>query len=123
MLLSYENEAITAQQKGADVDYVIPEQTLLIQNPVAATAEAKPQAKAFLDYLFSPAAQTIFAKHGYRPVDAAVAKDYADRFPQPKTLYTIEDLGGWSKVNEQFFDVESGSVAKIEQDAGVSTAK
>jgi sulfate transport system substrate-binding protein len=121
--ISYENEAITAQQKGAEVDYVIPEQTLLIQNPVAATSKAKPQAKAFLDYLFSPAAQTVFAKHGYRPVDDAVAQRYTDQFPQPKTLFTIEDLGGWSKVNDQFFDVDGGSVAKIEQDAGVSTAK
>src|SRR6476660_7517934 len=72
--ISYENEAITAQQKGSDVDYVIPDQTLLIQNPAAVTVKAKPQAKAFLSYLTSKPAQETFAKHGYRPVDEAVAQ-------------------------------------------------
>jgi sulfate transport system substrate-binding protein len=121
--ISYENEAITAQQKDADVDYVIPDQTILIQNPVAVTKAAKPQAKAFVKYLWSKPAQETFAKHGYRPVDKAVAKQFASKFPTPKQLFTIDDLGGWSKVNDAFFDPEKGSVAKIEQDAGVSTAK
>ena len=121
--ISYENEAITAQQKGADVDYVIPDQTILIQNPAAVTKKAKPQAKAFLDYLWTPAAQTVFAKQGYRPVDASVARRFANRFPTPKGLFTIDNLGGWTKVNDTFFDPDKGSVTKIEQDAGVSTDK
>jgi sulfate transport system substrate-binding protein len=45
VLLSYENEAITAQQKGEKVDYVTPDQTILIENPVAVTTKAKPEAK------------------------------------------------------------------------------
>jgi sulfate transport system substrate-binding protein len=121
--ISYENEAITARQKGADVDYVIPDQTILIQNPAAVTVKAKPQAKAFLDYLWTAPAQTAFAQHGYRPVDAAVAKQFKNRFPTPSGLFTIENLGGWSKVNDEFFDPDKGSVTKIEQDAGVSTDK
>ena len=40
-----------------------------------------------------------------------------------KGLFTIDDLGGWDKVNDDFFDPDKGSVAKIEQAAGVSTAK
>ncbi len=121
--ISYENEAITAQQKDADVDYVIPDQTILIQTPVAVTKAAKPEAKAFLDYLWSKPAQEVFARHGYRPVNEEVAKANASTFPTPKQLFTIDDLGGWSKVNDEFFDPTTGSVAKIEQDAGVSTAK
>jgi sulfate transport system substrate-binding protein len=122
VLLSYENEAITAQQKGEKVDYVTPDQTILIENPVAVTTKAKPEAKKFLDYLWSPAAQTIFAKHGYRPVVPSVAKKFTSQFPKPKTLFTIDDLGGWDKVMTDFFDPENGSVAKIEEAAGVSTA-
>jgi sulfate/thiosulfate-binding protein len=121
--ISYENEAITAQQKGAKVDYVIPDQTILIQNPAAVTAKAKPQAKAFLDYLWSKPAQTVFAQHGYRPVDSSVAKQFKSRFPVPTGLFTIDYLGGWSKVNDEFFDPDKGAVTKIEQAAGVSTAK
>jgi sulfate/thiosulfate transport system substrate-binding protein len=120
--MSYENEAITAQQKGSKIDYVIPDQTILIQNPAAVTAKAKPQAKAFLDYLWTTPAQTAFAQHGYRSVDESVAKQFKSHFPTPSGLFTIDDLGGWSKVNDSFFDPEKGSVTKIEQDAGVSTA-
>jgi sulfate/thiosulfate transport system substrate-binding protein len=122
VLLSYENEAITAQQKGEKVDYVTPDQTILIENPVAVTTKAKPEAKQFLKFLWTPEAQTIFAQHGYRPVVASVAKKFASKFPQPKTLFTIDDLGGWDKVMTEFFDPQNGSVAKIENDAGVSTA-
>jgi sulfate transport system substrate-binding protein len=117
--ISYENEAITAQQKGSDIDYVIPDQTLLIQNPIAVTAKAKPQAKAFVDYALSKPAQQVFAKHGYRPV----IPDVTPAFPTPKQLFTIDDLGGWTKVNDQFFDPAKGTFAKIEADAGVSTDK
>jgi sulfate/thiosulfate-binding protein len=123
VLLSYENEAITAQQKGEKVDYVTPDQTILIENPVAVTTKADPEAKKFLDYLWTPAAQTVFAKHGYRPVVLSVASQFTSQFPQPKTLFTIDDLGGWDKVMTEFFDPQKGSVAKIEDAAGVSTAK
>ena len=123
VLISYENEAITAQQKGEDVDYVIPSDNILIQNPVAVTKTTKhpEQAKAFVDFLWSPAGQRLFGKHGYRPVDPAVAKEF--KFPTPANLKTIDDLGGWSKINDEFFDPDKGSVAQIEKDAGVSTAK
>ena len=123
VLLSYENEAITAQQKGEKVDYVTPDQTILIENPVAVTRKAKPQAKAFLSYLWTPAAQAVFAQHGYRPVVASVARRFSSRFPKPRALFTIDDLGGWDRVMADFFDPTSGAVAKIEQDAGVSTAR
>ncbi len=117
--ISYENEAITAQQKGSDIEYVIPDQTLLIQNPIAVTAKARPQAKAFVDYALSKPAQEIFAKHGYRPVIDGIKPT----FPTPKQLFTIDDLGGWTKVNDTFFDPDNGTFAKIEADAGVSTDK
>src|SRR4051812_9783724 len=119
--ISYENEAINAQQKGQDVDYVIPDQTILIQNPAAVTKDAKPVAKKFLDWLHTDAAQKLYAKHGYRPVVKSLVD--TKTFPDPKTLFTIDDLGGWSKVNDDFFDPTAGSVAKIEEDLGVSTAK
>ena len=125
VLISYENEAITAQKKGQQVDYVIPDQTILIENPIAVVSKSKhpEQAKAFLDYALSPTAQQKFADWGYRPVDQAVFDENKAKFPTPSGLFTIRDLGGWSKVNDAFFDPDKGSVAAIEKDAGVSTAK
>jgi sulfate/thiosulfate transport system substrate-binding protein len=125
VLISYENEALTAQKKGQQVDYVIPDQTILIENPIAVVSKSKhpEQARAFLDYALSAPAQQKFADWGYRPVDEAVFDKNKDKFPTPSALFTIRDLGGWSKVNDEFFDPDKGSVAEIEKDAGVTTAK
>ncbi|MCB0881273.1 MAG: sulfate ABC transporter substrate-binding protein [Thermoleophilia bacterium] len=123
VLLSYEYEATTAQKKGESVDYVIPPDTVRIDIDIATTKNAPPAAKAFVDYVLSPPAQRVFAEWGYRPVDESVLKENADRFPTPATLKTIDDLGGWKKVNDELFDPEKGSIAQIEADAGVSTAK
>jgi sulfate transport system substrate-binding protein len=125
VLISYENEAITAQRKGQKVDYVVPDQTILIENPIAVVKSSKSlaAAKAFVSYALSAPAQQRFAEWGYRPVDESVLQKNAAKFPTPKGLFTIRDLGGWSKVNDDFFDPDKGSVAKIEAAAGVSTAK
>ena len=124
VLLSYEYEAITAQKKGEkDVELVIPDDTIKIETLAAVTKDATPAAKAFLDYALSKDGQEKFAGWGYRPVDQAVFDKNKAKFPTPKGLFTIRDLGGWSKVNDQLFDVDKGAIAKIEEDAGVSTAK
>src|SRR4051794_6185131 len=120
--IQYENEAILAQHKGTSVDYVIPAQTILIENPIAVAAKTShpTEAKAFVKYLRSPAGQTLWAKNGYRPVVASVLHKF--KFPRPKVLFTIDDLGGWKAVTNRFFDPSSGIVTKIEQSLGVSTS-
>ena len=52
----------------------------------------------------------------------SVAKQFASKFPTPPQLFTINYLGGWTKVKDTFFDPSSGSITKIEQEAGVPTA-
>jgi sulfate transport system substrate-binding protein len=123
VLISYENEAITAQKADVDLDYVIPDETILIENPAAVTKEAESpeKAKAFLDFLKTPEAQKIYASKGYR----SIIPEQVDKstYPDPEKLFEIDKFGGWDKVNADFFDPETGSVAKIERDLGVSTAK
>lgn len=124
VLLSYESEAIAAETAGDRVQYIVPKQTILIQTPVAVTANSShsAQAQAFVRWLWSPAAQTIWARHGYRPVVASVAKRFASKYPTPSKLFTIRYLGGWTNVTKTLFDPASGSITKIEQAAGVPTA-
>jgi sulfate/thiosulfate transport system substrate-binding protein len=122
VLLDYESDAIAAQKAGDSIQYLIPKQTLLIETPIAVTSKSKPQAKAFLDYQWSKAGQTIWGQQGYRPVLASVAKQFTKEFPTPPQLFTIAYLGGWSKVKDEFFDPDNGSITKIEQAAGVPTA-
>ena len=75
-----------------------------------------------MNWQWSPAGQTIWAQQGYRPVLASVAKQFASKFPTPPQLFTIDYLGGWTKVKKAFFDPSTGSITKIEQAAGVPTA-
>jgi sulfate/thiosulfate-binding protein len=119
-MIAYENEAIAAQQAGQPVDYVVPDQTILIENPIAVVTRSRhqTQAKAFVDFLRSPEGQGIFAQKGYRPVNPQAAG--ADRFPRPKGLFTIDDLGGWDQVTKTFFDKRDGVMAQIEKQVGVS---
>ncbi len=120
VLLAYENEAIFAQQKGQDIDYIVPESTILIENPVAITTSTRhpDQAKAFLDFVRTPEAQRIFAANGYRPVIDGVDSPY--EFPAPPGLFTIADLGGWSQVTKKFFDPKGSIMADVETGIGVS---
>ena len=122
VLLGYENEAILAQQQGEEVDYVIPDETILIENPIAVVNESKQpeKAQAFVDFLYTKEAQEIFAGKGYRPVVKGAAG--ADEFPTPAKLFEIGQFGGWDKVNDEFFNPESGVVAEIFQSQGKSTA-
>ena len=124
VLLSYEYEATTAIKKGEkEIELVRPDSTVEIEINIAQTKGASAAAKAFVDYVLGPEGQAKFVGWGYRPVDPETAKETKSRFPDPPKVTTIAELGGWSKVNDELFDPEKGSIAKIEEDAGVSTAK
>jgi sulfate/thiosulfate transport system substrate-binding protein len=121
VLLSYENEAIKAENEGEDVEYVIPPSTIQIETPIAATESApEPAAEEFLKFLWSNEGQEIWAENGYRPVNPKLVDP--KQFPTPKDLFKISQFGGWGKVNDEFFDDETGSVADIESELGVSTS-
>lgn len=121
VLLTYENEAIKAEKEGEDVEYVIPSATLQIETPIAVTEKAaEPGAEDFLKFLWSDEGQELWAENGYRPVNPKLVDP--KQFPTPETLFKISKFGGWGKVNDEFFDEETGSVAKIEGELGVSTS-
>jgi sulfate/thiosulfate-binding protein len=109
-LINYENEMILAQQQGQKVPYIVPDVNISIDNPIAVVDKnvekhgTREVAEAFVKYLYTPDAQREFAKVGFRPVDATVAKEVEKDFPAVKTLFTVKDLGGWEKIQKQFFD-------------------
>jgi sulfate/thiosulfate-binding protein len=125
VLLSYENEAILARQSGAEFDYVVPDQDLLIQNPGAVTTKSSAAGKKFLTFLTGKKAQTDYAGEGFRPLDDSIkvdvegANDPSNPFPVPPKLLTIDkDFGGWSAANTKFFDEDKGIVTLIQKDTG-----
>ena len=121
VLIAYENESILAQSKGEELDYVVPDETILIENPIAVVAEGEGDdaaAQAFVGFVRTPAAQRVFGKAGYRPVLAEVLAEFD--YPTPPKLFTIADLGGWGPVRERFFDVEDGIMADVQRELGQS---
>src|SRR4249919_968011 len=118
VLLSYENEAIFAQKHDQPVDFVMPKSTIQIANPIAVvkTSSNKSTARAFVNFLRTKPAQVIFAQNGCRPVLRSAAKGFS--FPYPPGVFSIQWLGGWAKVDKQFFDSRTGIVTKIQRRQG-----
>jgi sulfate/thiosulfate transport system substrate-binding protein len=125
VLLTYENEAVAAQLAGQKVQYVIPRSTILIENPIAVikTSEHKDDANAFIRFLKTPAAQQVFADRGYRPIVRRILEANRKKFPVRPGQFTIDQvgLGGWTKVQKDFFDPDKGVMAAIEQKVGGAT--
>ncbi len=106
VILTYENEIIAGQHHGYDYDYIIPSATLLVETPVALVdvyvdeRGTRPQAEAFVAFLFTPPAQAVFARHGFRSPDPTVVMT---GFPPAGQVFTLADLGGWSAAREAYF--------------------
>jgi sulfate/thiosulfate transport system substrate-binding protein len=121
VLLTYESDAKSAQAQGKPVFYAIPKATLQIETPLAVVnGSNKAEAQKFANWLYTAPAQTIWAENGFRPALLSVAQKYAKQFPPRPQLFKIGFVGGWDKVNTQFFDPTNGIIAKIEQGLGVT---
>ena len=111
VLLAWENEAYLALEEiGEDqFDIVVPSVSVLAEPPVAIvegniTSDGQRElANAYLDFLYSPEGQALAFKHYYRAWDAsAAAPEDVARFPK-LDLVSIEDFGGWKKVQPEHF--------------------
>ena len=115
VLISYENEAIHIELQSKNVEHVNPPDTFKIDNPVAVvnTSTNLDKANALKNFLYTPQGQKIWAQAGFRPVDPAVAAEFAKDFPVPHKLWTIADLGGWSTVDPALFDKDTGAITTL----------
>jgi len=119
VLLAWENEAILAiKELGPDkVEIVAPSVSILAEPPVAVVDKTvdrrgtRDVAEAYLKYLYSNEGQELAAQNYYRPIDTKIAAKYASQFPKLK-LYTIEDVGGWTKAQKDHFS-DGGVFDKI----------
>ncbi|WP_445636503.1 Sulfate-binding protein [Nostoc sp. DSM 114161] len=109
-LLNYENEMILSAQNGEKFSYVVPDVNISIDNPVAVVDTNADKhgtrlvAEAFVKFLYTPEAQREFVKLGFRSVDPTIAKEVESKYPKIKTLFKAQDLGGWEKIQKQFFN-------------------
>jgi sulfate/thiosulfate-binding protein len=111
VLITWENEAQLARKEfGADkFEIVYPKTSILAEPPVALVDKVvdkhgtRKVAQAYLEFLYTPAAQEIVARNFYRPVDAKVAARHAAEFP-PIALFTVDEVfGGWANAQKTHF--------------------
>ncbi len=111
VLLAWENEAHLSLKEFGDgkFDIVYPPSSILAEPPVALVDKnvdkhgTREVAQAYLEFLYSPQAQELAARHFYRPTDPQVAAKYAAQFPKV-SLFTVDDVfGGWAKAQQEHF--------------------
>jgi sulfate/thiosulfate-binding protein len=124
VLLTYESEAIAAQQAGQAISYLVPRETMLVELPIAPikTSSNLAVANRFIAFTKTAGAQDLLARYGYRPVLRSVAKRYRSKFPT-RALVRIDDpiFGGWRKVDKRWFDPRNGLMIGIEKAVGGPT--
>src|SRR4051794_16052595 len=123
VLIAWENEAFLASEEfGKDkFEIVVPSLSILAEPPIAlvdGNVDAKGTrnaAEAYLEFLYTPKAQAIIARHYYRPrnIEAAETKNI-ERLPKLR-LFTIDaTFGGWTKAQAAHFaeDAEFDRIMK-----------
>ncbi len=111
VLITWENEAFLAEEESVQDQFFIvrPSLSILAEPPVAVVEKNAQRkgtldvAKAYLEFLYTPQAQALAAKHYYRPTDSNVAAQFASRFPA-MSMITIADMGGWKEAQKKHFD-------------------
>ncbi len=108
-ILTYENEALLRAKQGVEFPFVIPEATILIENPVAVVDTyadkhgTRASAEAFVEFLHTDTAQRAFAEYGFRSPSETVSQEFRDTYPEPAMLFDIMILGGWDVVGRDIF--------------------
>ena len=124
VLLTYESEAVAAQQAGQSIAYLVPSETMLIELPIAPvkTSSNLDLVKKFIAFTKTAPAQDLLAQAGFRPVLKSVTKKYRSKFPT-RALVTIGNpmFGGWRKVDKRWFDTSNGLMVGIEKAVGGPT--
>jgi sulfate/thiosulfate-binding protein len=112
VLLAWENEALlaTSGRAGSKLEIVYPSISILAEPPVSVVDKyvdkhgTRELANEYLNFGYTPVAQEIAAKHGYRPGNPEVLKKFADKF-KPVEQITITDLykDGWTTAQKEHF--------------------
>jgi sulfate transport system substrate-binding protein len=122
VFISWENEAFLIKKEfGADkFEIVVPSVSILAEPPVTVVDRVAKRkgteavAKAYLEYLYSPAGQELAAKHYYRPRSAEALAKFPDRFPDLKLVTVDGEFGGWTKTQATHF-ADGGTFDQIQR--------
>lgn len=126
-VVTYENELLLRNKDKAPIPYVIPPRTLLIESPAAIvdrsveSHDSRKVAEAFLEFLVSETGQKILSEYGFRPVKEGVPPP-SQAQPMPPKLFTMADLGGWAKIEQELYGPKGLWTSIFTADAGIKAA-
>jgi len=100
-LVTYEQDALLALERGVPLEIVIPTRTIVAQDAAVivdknVTSVERPVAEAFIQYILSDAGQKILRQYYQRSADPE-----DNRFPKLIHPFSVEDIGGWSHAYEE----------------------
>ncbi|HZM71566.1 MAG TPA: sulfate ABC transporter substrate-binding protein [Candidatus Cryosericum sp.] len=111
VLVAWESEALLAMRElgKGKFEIVAPPTSILAEPPVAVVDKVAAKhktaavAQAYLEFLYTPEAQEIAARHYYRPRLETAAAKHAEQYPK-LNLFTIDEaFGGWAKAQKTHF--------------------
>ena len=109
VLVTYENEVLARIKQGKEMDIIIPDATVLIENPIAVVDQNvekhknRAVAEAFVEFSVTEESQRAFSEFGFRSVLDQIAREFSDSYPEPALLFDIEYLGGWNSVHKNIY--------------------
>lgn len=108
-IVTYENEALLEKGKGREYAISVPKRTIVTEWKIARIdRNIRPEQEHVVDellrFLYTPEAQRIYAKYGFRPVDPKIEKEFSAKYAQVAEPFTVDDLGGWQKARRQVIE-------------------
>ena len=108
--LTWENEALREVAAAKDEFEIVYPPVSIRAEPAVAWVDANVKgkksatyAKAYLEFLFTDAAQETIAKFGYRPIKPEILAKHADLLPNVKLFPITAIAKDWDDAREKFF--------------------
>ena len=102
-LVTYEQDALLARARGASLEIVVPDTTIMSEHIVAivdrnVTSWERPPVEGFVNFLWSVEAQSMLTAYYFRAVTDETLNQNVAEFLDIEHLFSVEDLGGWGQA-------------------------
>jgi sulfate/thiosulfate-binding protein len=102
-LITYEQDALLARSRGAELEIVMPSSTIMSEHVVVLVDKnikswERETVDAFVDFLWSERVQAALTRYYFRAVTDEGLNEAVPEFHEIEQLLTVEELGGWGKA-------------------------
>ena len=102
-LVTYEQDALLAQARGATLEVVVPPSTFMSEHSVVIVDRnvrpwEREVVEAFVDFLWSEEAQQALTRYYFRAVTDEALNEAVPEFATIEHPFTVQELGGWGRV-------------------------